>query len=211
MDKFLQEHKGILQWCTRVLDLIVLNFIFLICSIPIVTIGASVTALYFVTLKMVRNEESYLVKSFLKSFKRNFKQATFIWLGFLLIGGIVALDYYFFTITGGVVFTVLKAVLVVFTVYLIAIALYVFPILSRFVFTTKEVLRHGIYMCFHHFVQTLLLLIMLFPILFLTFYSIYTGLFMLLLGCIFGFALYAYMQSFIFRGIFDQYQKDRSI
>ena len=64
----------------RVADLMILNILCIICCIPIITIGASVTAMYYVTLKMTRNEESYIVRSFFKSFKENFKQATVIWL-----------------------------------------------------------------------------------------------------------------------------------
>ena len=59
----------------RVADLCILNIICLICCIPIVTAGASITAMYYVTLKMVRNEEAYIVRSFFKSFKENIKQA----------------------------------------------------------------------------------------------------------------------------------------
>lgn len=71
----------------RAADLMILNIVFIICCLPIVTIGASLTALHYVTLKMVRNEESYIVKSFFKSFKQNFKQATIINLIMLLFGG----------------------------------------------------------------------------------------------------------------------------
>lgn len=45
-------------------DLIILNILFVVCSLPIVTIGASVTAMYYVTLKMIKNEESYISRSF---------------------------------------------------------------------------------------------------------------------------------------------------
>ena len=67
-------------------DLIILNILWMITSIPIVTIGASITALYYVTLKLVRDEDGYTIKSFFKSFKENFKQSTIIWLIMLVIG-----------------------------------------------------------------------------------------------------------------------------
>ena len=57
-------------------DLICLNFLALFCCIPIITIGASMTALHYVALKIVRDEEAYITRSFFKSFKENFKQAT---------------------------------------------------------------------------------------------------------------------------------------
>ena len=63
-------------------DVLVINFLWIICSIPIVTIGSSTTAMYYVTLKLARDEDGYTIQSFFKSFKENFKQATAIWLIF---------------------------------------------------------------------------------------------------------------------------------
>ena len=54
-------------------DLIVLNILWTICSIPIFTIGASTTAVYYVTLKLVRDEDDSTIKAFFRSFKSNFK------------------------------------------------------------------------------------------------------------------------------------------
>lgn len=62
----------------RLADLLLLNILWLITSIPLLTIGASTTALYYVTLKCVRNEENYIVRSFFRSFRQNFRQATII-------------------------------------------------------------------------------------------------------------------------------------
>ena len=77
-------------------DLIILNVLWLITSIPIVTIGASTTALYYVTLKLVRDEDGYTIRSFFKSFKENFKQSTIIWLIMLAVGLLIGFDLYFF-------------------------------------------------------------------------------------------------------------------
>lgn len=67
-------------------DLIILNVLWFVCSIPIFTIGASTTAVYYVTLKLARNDDGYTIRSFFKSFKENFKQATIIWLIMLAVG-----------------------------------------------------------------------------------------------------------------------------
>ena len=66
-------------------DVLILNVLWLVCSIPIVTIGASTTAMYYVTLKLARDEDGYTIRSFFKSFKENFRQATVIWLIFLAV------------------------------------------------------------------------------------------------------------------------------
>lgn len=63
---------------SRVADLIILNLLCIVCCIPVVTIGPSIAAMFYVTLKMVRNEESYIVRGFFKSFKQNLKQGIVI-------------------------------------------------------------------------------------------------------------------------------------
>lgn len=55
---------------SRLGDLVILNILFLVCSIPIVTIGASITAMYSVTKKMAEEREGYIVRSFLRHLKK---------------------------------------------------------------------------------------------------------------------------------------------
>ena len=88
----------IMRGMGRLADFIILNLLWVVCSIPIITIGASTTALYTVMLKLVKNEEGYIAKGFLKAFKENFKQATVIWLILLVAGLLIGFDLYFFKI-----------------------------------------------------------------------------------------------------------------
>ena len=60
-----------------------LNLLWLVCCIPVFTAGAATTAVYYVTLKLVRDEDDSTIKSFFRSFIQNFKQATAIWLSIL--------------------------------------------------------------------------------------------------------------------------------
>ena len=61
-------------------ELIKLNLLVLVCSLPVVTAGAAVTAMHYVLLKIVRREDSYMAKDFFRSFRQNFRQATVLWL-----------------------------------------------------------------------------------------------------------------------------------
>ena len=65
-------------------DLIILNVLTLLCCLPIVTAGASFTAMHSVLWRMVRHEETYVARQFFDSFKRNLKQSLLPWLAFLL-------------------------------------------------------------------------------------------------------------------------------
>ncbi len=75
-------------------DLFFLTVLWAVCSIPIVTIGASTTALYYVTLKMAGNREGYLWKAFFKSFQTNFLCSTAIWIILLMAGLLPAAGFY---------------------------------------------------------------------------------------------------------------------
>ena len=69
----------IMSFLSRVGDLVWLNLLTLLCCIPVVTAGAAFTALHYVSIKMVRNEEGYLTRNYFKSFRQNFIQATLLW------------------------------------------------------------------------------------------------------------------------------------
>lgn len=68
MNRFFNMDNKFFVFMGRVADLLLLNFLCILCCIPVVTAGASITALYYVTLKMARDEESYIARSFFHSF-----------------------------------------------------------------------------------------------------------------------------------------------
>ena len=82
------------QWMLRISYACCLNVLWFICSLPIVTIGASTAALYYVSLKIVRGEEGRVFSSFFHSFRENFRQATVIWLILLAAGAFLGFDGY---------------------------------------------------------------------------------------------------------------------
>ena len=114
MDKLFNMDNKFFTVMGRVADLIMLNVVCLICCLPIVTIGASLTALHYVTLKMARNEESYIIRSFFKSFKQNFKQATIINLIMLVIAAILYMDLNIVPNLGGTMSQVLYILFIAF-------------------------------------------------------------------------------------------------
>ena len=85
--------NGVTRFLGKVADFMFLNLLWIVCSIPIITIGASTTAMYSVMLKLVKNEEGYIVKGFLKAFKENFRQSTLMWLLYLVFGIVIVVDF----------------------------------------------------------------------------------------------------------------------
>lgn len=85
------------RYTTTFMYVLWLSLLWLVCSLPLVTIGASTTALCSVTLKLARNEEGYITQSFFKAFRQNLAQATGLWLIWLAVAVVFAGDAYFFT------------------------------------------------------------------------------------------------------------------
>ena len=69
-----------------------LNLLWIVCSLPIITVGASTTALYYVTLKIAEDREGDITQQFFRAFRSNFKQATQLWLMLLLLGVVLGVD-----------------------------------------------------------------------------------------------------------------------
>lgn len=76
MSRFFNPDNPIMEFIAKIFDLILLNLLFIFSCVPIITIGASTSALSYVTLKMVRGEDPYIWQNFWKSFRQNFKQGT---------------------------------------------------------------------------------------------------------------------------------------
>lgn len=203
--------NGIMRFFSRVFDIVVLNLLFVICCIPIVTIGASLTAMYSITLKMVRNEEPNIIRGFLKAFKQNFRQGTIVGMTAIIIALFITIDLRIIAMTGYDSLKVVQVLCYIVAIWGYIIFLYAFPILARFVHTTKEVFKNSFMISIVNFKWTLLLIFINVPFVLMLFYS---GVSMLLLFTILivcGFSGLALIQSFIFRKIFERYEISEEI
>lgn len=160
MSRFFDMDSPVMRFLSRVADLLILNLITLVCCIPLITIGASVTAMHYVLLKMVRNEEGYIVRAFFKSFKQNFKQATIIWIFILLFLIIFAGDIFIFNYAAIEFPKALRVVLLALSLVVGMITAYVFPILSRFDNTVGNTFKNALFMSILNLPKTVLMLIM---------------------------------------------------
>lgn len=77
-----------------VADLLWLNVLTVICSIPIVTIGASFTAMHTVLFKICKYEEGHITMTYFKAFKENLIQSTIIWLIYLIYYVAIGFNFY---------------------------------------------------------------------------------------------------------------------
>lgn len=158
MGRFFNIDSPVMHFLGKVADLMILNLVTLVCCLPIVTIGASLTAMHYVLLKMVRNQESYIVRSFFKSFKANFKQATVIWLIILLLLVVFAADLRIVNDSAMEFPQVLKIMLYALFMVTYMIVCYVFPVLSRFDNTVVKTIKNALFMAILSFPKTVLMM-----------------------------------------------------
>ena len=206
MGRFFSMDNKFFTFMNKVADLCILNIICLVCCIPIVTAGASITAMYYVTLKMVRNEEAYIVRSFFKSFKDNFKQATIINLIMIAVGAVLYLDLNVDKNMPGSAGQIFHVIFMAFVIIYYVLFLYVYPVLARFYNTIRNTIKNALFMAIRHLPYTVVMvLIGLCPLLllFIGSYQIQSTLFALFL--IMGFGVIAYCNSFFLVKIFDHY------
>lgn len=143
MFSFLSPDSKFMQGVSRFADLCVLNILFLLTCLPIFTIGAANAALYRVCFQMLKKEEGSVFKSYFRTFRDDFKQATLVWL-FLLFIAVPALYYFdlFFTMESVLRYGFLVFILIFVLVLLTAA--YVFPLLSQFQNTVPITIKNAL-------------------------------------------------------------------
>ena len=206
MGRFFNMDNKFFVFMGKVADLCMLNLLCIACFIPVVTAGASLTALYYVTLKMVRNEEAYIFRSFFKSFKENFKQATIINVIMLIVAVLLYLDTNIAGNMGQTTGKILRMIFAVFTLLYVMVLLYVYPVLAKFYNSIKNTFKNAFLMAIRHLPFTfLMLLICACPILILFIPSFQIQMSLIMLVILFGPAVIAYGNSHFFVKIFDKY------
>lgn len=189
---------------SKVADIMILNLIFLLCCIPIVTIGASVTAMSYVTLKMKDGEEGYIFRTFFRSFKENFKQSTLIWLLMLFLGVIMVLDFVIIGSMEGSMSMVMKVLVGMGALIWLMVFIYVFPLQARFYNTIKATLQNAILLSIANFPKTFCMMAVMIAAVLVTLINTYTLWYGLLIWILVGFATVAWINSHFIYGIFKK-------
>lgn len=183
----------------KLVDVFVVNMLFILCSLPVVTIVPSCSAMYYVTLKLVRDEENYPAKSFFKFFKKNIKQGMILSLITLGAGVLFAADIYLYNAFAGDIpgsaFLIVLMVVLLFVWFMVMI--YVCPIFARFDNSTKNILKNALLMAIAHLPKTLLMMV-------ITIVLSILGIFVPILW----FGLIAFANSYILVKIFDHYMPE---
>ena len=137
-----------------VADMIILSLMWLLFSIPLITIGASTTAMFYVSTRRIANREGYITRDFWESFKANIKRATIIWIIMLAMGWLIWFNISNIDAVGGIGFIVFPIQFVILAEILI-MSVYIFPITARFDMSLKQSLKSSFYMANRHLLTSL--------------------------------------------------------
>ena len=157
--KFFSVDSPLYRFLSRLLDILKLNFLWILGSIPIFTIGVSTTAAMSVALKLADDEEGYSAKSYFEAYKANFKQGVPMGLIFLIAWYAVYLDFQLF---GAVKNNpVILLIIGMVSVFLVIIAMiYAFPLLARYENTVIRTIQNSMDISRKYFGKTLILVIL---------------------------------------------------
>lgn len=163
----------LMRFLNRLADLLVLNLLVLLCSIPVVTIGPALTAMHYVLLKMIRGEEGYVRQQFFHSFRQNFRQGVILGLLCLLLLAVGLTDWILLRHmkAAGEMHNPIPAYLLAAAgIFCYMVALYIFPLLSRFENSVGKIIINSALLAVGAFPKTVLMvLISALPLLILRF------------------------------------------
>lgn len=197
------------RFLETITNLLLLNLLCLICSIPVVTIGPALTATYYVALKMIRKEETGIFKDFFHSFRQNFKQGLILGLGVTILAALLLADLnvlsYVTAIPAGISKVLLIATVVLLMI-LAMIAVYLFAILAQFENTIKELLKWSAILALRHLPVTLIALaIASLPVLCMIFIPALFLRTVLPIMLFLGFSGIAYIHAYFYVRVFTYY------
>lgn len=187
--------------CSKIADIFLLNLIFVITCIPVITIGASLTALHFISMKMIKEEEGYIIRGFLKAFKENFRQATGIYLIMALVGTVLGTDLYFWMNLEGNFSTVMSAVSIAACCAWILGLIYVFVLQATFENPIKRTIINSFLVALQQFPITLFLAVYYGVIIYFILQFFIADVFMVL----YGFGLAAFGSAVLYRAALKKY------
>lgn len=210
MRRFFQPENPVMRLLSKAFDLMLLNFLFLISCIPVITAGAAISALYYMVLKMHRDEETYIVKGYFNAFKNNFRQATLIWIPLLFFFIFFGVDLYIIYAVIDPVYRWLQVPVWIIIFILLSVLIYAFPLLSSYESPTKLLLKNSVLLSLGNFPTTVFIAVIQMVLIRFSTSSarslILTGSVALFIGC----ALLAYFYGLFFQRIFSRCMENQS-
>ena len=204
--KLFNPDSRIMIFLSRVADLVILNILWLVCCVPVVTIGASTTAMYHVIRHWQKDSVSSIMRDFFQSFKEDFKQATPVYLILLIPTVAVVMNamLIFNPENSAAVPSYLLVIWFISALILLFISSFVYPVMAFFADSIFKTLRNARVLALANLPRTILISILnLLPVILLFVnlsFFLQSSIFWLLIGG----ALVAYLNMSILKPVFKK-------
>ncbi len=194
----LQKDGKFVKVLNRIADLVGLNLLAILFCIPIITIGASITAVYGCIFRIQEKREGYLTKDFWKLFKECFRSSTIIYLVGVAVVAMLYLDYQIFATDSRL--DILQVLVVAGGIVVAEIFTYAFPMESYFENSLKATVKNALLLGISNIPYTLLMLgINVFPFFLVARIPVTFGIWFLI-----GISGVAWINSFFLKKIFSK-------
>ena len=208
MKSIFSPEGPLFRFTERAINLVVLNILYLIFCIPVVTIGPATTALRYVTLKYAANEEDRVWAPFIYSFKQNLKQGMIVGVISTVVGTALAwalwFNYYNLR-NGDAVNMMMLALTSLSCVIFLMMMGYIYPMLARYDNSLKQMVRTAVILAIRHLPATVCMAVIAAAPIVLLMYTPTTFMLAMTFYCLIGFALVAFLQDKFITRIFWQY------
>lgn len=184
-------------------DLVILNVLTMFCSIPIVTMGPAISAMYHVTLLMVKGEEGNIMESYFRELKDSILHTLPIWLLFLGVELFLLFDLFILRTNAQSWANPYRGILIALIILVSMICQSTLATAARFTNTRRNIIKNGMIFCFINIVGSFIMLV----IALIPWCFIFISYRLLSLLFLFGMSVPAFAASFYYRKLFDKYMK----
>lgn len=160
MNKWFSLDSPFMTALSKMTDMVLLSTLWFVCCLPVVTIGASTTAMYYVALKMARKEEDKITTAFFQAFKSNFKQATAMNMISLVVGVVLLLDCWIMLGSQGTAGMLSCAAFFAMFIWLLCVMFYAYPMQAQFYNTVKQTLINAAILSVRKFPVTVIVFVL---------------------------------------------------
>ena len=200
----LNEDNVVHVFLNKLGDIVIANLLFILCSIPVITIGPALTALYHCMMRTVKGNNNGTPRTFFRAFKENFKQSLLVWLLILVAGIILVLNLRFLLHANGSAANMLFYLTIGVLPLLVIFSLYIFPVIATFVNSLGALCRNAFLLAFMHFPTTVAMaVITIFP-LYMTYLDVKLQPLYACCWFFFGFGLVAFINSMLLYRFFKK-------
>ena len=212
MQKKLSPFNPVFAFLEKVFNLMLANVLFLLCSLPVITLGASLAGMLQVVQDQFYQEDQPVIRRFFRGFRKNFRQATLGWLMILLFLGAMGLNVLLvMTFAEGWISQLLYILLGLLTAVVLSLGSYLFPLMVRYDNSFHTHLVNSMILSVVKLPRTLIMLLLNTLIFWIPFFSMKVMVATMVFWMLLGFAFIAYSDMRLLKPVFRQMEEEDTV